>query len=229
MQRRLVPFVVGLVLLVTVAIATAALARVSGATPISVPTLIGMAQQEAINAAQTRGLTATVGDSRASPDPPGSVIAQSPAQGTLTTGPAHRTDGVERPGADPGAEHRRQRLEGREGDARRVRTGSTSVTREFNETVDKDVVLRVSPAPGLQVSPDTKLAVVRQRRPRARAGARRERQDLRRGQGRPGGQSTSPCRPRSRTSTTPSRRVTSSGPTRRPASPRRTARRSPCT
>src|SRR4051794_27326447 len=84
-QRRLVPFVVGIVLLITVAIATAALARVSGATPISVPTLIGMTEQDANNAAHARGFTVAIGRHRPAPDPPGRVIAQSPAQGVLTS------------------------------------------------------------------------------------------------------------------------------------------------
>jgi eukaryotic-like serine/threonine-protein kinase len=154
-----VPFVVGLVLLVTVAIATAALARVSGATPISVPTLIGMAQQDAINAAQGRGLTATVGPSRASPDPPGRVIAQSPEQGTLTTGRRVKLTVSSGPALIevPNVVNKVWQ------DAKATLTGANwlyTVTRETSETVDKDVVLRVSPAPGQPVSPDTKLAVV---------------------------------------------------------------------
>ncbi len=159
MQRRLVPFVVGIVLLVTVAIATAALARVSGATPISVPTLIGMAQQEAINAAQTRGLAASVGGSRASPDPPGRVIAQSPEQGTLTTG-RH----VELTVSSGPAPIEVPKIVGKVWqDAKAILTGANwlyGVTRETSETIAKDVVLRVTPAPGLEISPDTKLAVV---------------------------------------------------------------------
>jgi len=159
MQRRLVPFVVGLVLLVTVAIATAALARVSGATPISVPSLIGMAQQDAINAAQNRGLTASVGPSRASPDPPGVVIAQSPDQGTLTTarhivltvsnGPA--------PVQVPSIVGTLWK------DAEATLKGANwlfSVSRETSETVNKDIVIRVTPPPGQPVSPDTSLVVV---------------------------------------------------------------------
>ena len=158
MQRRLVPFVVGLVLLVTVAIATAALARVTGATPISVPTLIGMAQQEAINEAQARGLDASVGDSRASPDPPGRVIAQSPEQGTLTTG-RHIELTVS---SGPAPIEVPNIVSKQWKDAKAILTGAHwlyQTKREYNETIDKDVVLRVSPSPGLPVSPDTSLTV----------------------------------------------------------------------
>jgi beta-lactam-binding protein with PASTA domain/tRNA A-37 threonylcarbamoyl transferase component Bud32 len=158
MQRRLVPFVVGIILLVTVAIATAALARVSGATPISVPTLIGMTQQDAINAAQTRGLVASVGEPRASPDPPGRVIAQSPEQGTLTTG-RH----IELTVSSGPAPIEVPSIVGKQWkDAKAILTGARwlyETRREYNETIDKDVVLRVSPSPGLPVSPDTSLTV----------------------------------------------------------------------
>jgi eukaryotic-like serine/threonine-protein kinase len=159
-QRRLVPFVVGLVLLITVAIATAALARVSGATPISVPTLIGLTELEARNAARGRGLDISAVDRRAAPDPPGQVVAQSPGQGTLTTG-RHVTLIVSTGPAkisvpaivDQPWKVAKATLDG----AHWIYNASS---REFSETKAKDVVLRVSPSPGQPVTPDTKLNVV---------------------------------------------------------------------
>jgi len=143
---------------VTVAIATAALARVSGATPISVPSLIGMAQQDAINAAQNRGLTASVGPSRASPDQPGVVIAQSPDQGTLTTA-RHIVLTVSSGPAPVQVPNIVSKLWK---DAEATLKGANwlyTVKHETSETVDKDVVIRVSPSAGLQVAPDTPLTV----------------------------------------------------------------------
>jgi eukaryotic-like serine/threonine-protein kinase len=96
-QRRLVPFVVALVLLITVAIATAAFARVGGASPIPVPNFVGLTQQQARDLAQTQHVDLSFGAPQAKPDPAGTVVAQSPVPGksssshhvtlTLSSGP----------------------------------------------------------------------------------------------------------------------------------------------
>ncbi len=157
-QRRLVPFVVALVLLITVAIATAALARVSGATPISVPTLIGMAKQEAIASAQQRGLIATVAKNEPAPDPPGTVIDQSPDQGALTTGrhvkltvssgpaPVDVPNIVGQPWSK----------------AKATLIGANwlyRTKRVYNEVQPKDEVLSTTPGPGQPSSPDGTIVV----------------------------------------------------------------------
>src|SRR5262249_58419084 len=83
--RRLVPFVVGFVIIAVVALAASAFARVSGADTISVPGLIGRTSDEARHLAEQAGLTAVV-HAQASPDPRGTVIDQSPAPGRWTSG-----------------------------------------------------------------------------------------------------------------------------------------------
>jgi serine/threonine-protein kinase len=158
-QRRLVPFVVGLVLLITVAIATAALARVGGASPISVPTLVGLAQQDALDAARARGLVASVGGEQASPDPPGQVIAQSPEQGTLTTG--RRIKLTVSKGPAPVEVPALVGFQWKEAEQQLKAAHWLYTTKQqYDETHEKGIVLSTTPAHGQPVSPDTKLLVL---------------------------------------------------------------------
>ena len=84
-QHRLVPWVVLVVLLVTVAIAFAALARVSGAAPLPVPSFVGLTQQQATNAAVAQGSSACrLARPAPSPDPAGTVIDQAPKGGAFS-------------------------------------------------------------------------------------------------------------------------------------------------
>ena len=84
-NRRLVPYVVGAVLLVTVALAAVALAQVRG-TSIEVPGLVGLTVAEAEAAADAAGLDAEVVATVDAPDAEGTVIAQSPPGGEFTRG-----------------------------------------------------------------------------------------------------------------------------------------------
>jgi serine/threonine-protein kinase len=161
--RRLVPFVVGLVLLVTVAIATAALARVSGSAPIPVPNLIGLTQADAMARARTTdGLVARVGPQRAAPDPAGVVIDQEPSPGEMTTG--GRVTLIVSSGPAPLAIPNIVGKPWKQGKATLDKNGwlldGGAPKREYSDTVAKDVVIRVSPPPGQPVPPETPLAVV---------------------------------------------------------------------
>jgi beta-lactam-binding protein with PASTA domain len=71
-------------LIVTVALATAALAQVSSPKSISIPGLSGLTYDQAAQAAKTAGLTVTRGKDQASPDPKGTVISQSPQPGSFS-------------------------------------------------------------------------------------------------------------------------------------------------
>ena len=84
--RRLVPWVVAVVLVATVALAASAFARVGAATAISVPGLVGRTQASATSVAKHAGLSIGSIGHRAAPDPPGIVVSQSPQYGTFTSG-----------------------------------------------------------------------------------------------------------------------------------------------
>jgi beta-lactam-binding protein with PASTA domain/tRNA A-37 threonylcarbamoyl transferase component Bud32 len=158
-QRRLVPFVVGFVVLVVVVIATAAFAHVSGATPIPVHSYVGLSVQNATNAAHQDGLTSVGTRSRAAPDPPGTVVDQSPKPGAfsssrrvtliVSTGPPNvnvpsvvgqRWSDVEKQFKKDGWLY--------------------STQFPYNETVAKGFIVNVQPDPGKSVSPDTPLVVI---------------------------------------------------------------------
>jgi serine/threonine-protein kinase len=85
-QRRLVPFMVAFFVLLTVAIAAAALARVGGATPLSVPGLVGETNAQAIDAARAAGFVVKQGAGRPAPEPVGYVVDQDPKPGVFTSG-----------------------------------------------------------------------------------------------------------------------------------------------
>lgn len=83
-QRRLVPWVVAVVLILTVGLAAAALAQVGSGKALSVPGLQGLTVDQATAAAKKSGLSVSVGALKAAPDPKGMVIGQSPAAGSFT-------------------------------------------------------------------------------------------------------------------------------------------------
>ena len=77
-ERRLVPWIVAIVLIVTVGLAAAALAQVSSAKTVSVPGLAGLTIAQATQHAKAAGLDVAVGTTRAAPDPKGTVIDAEP-------------------------------------------------------------------------------------------------------------------------------------------------------
>jgi serine/threonine-protein kinase len=158
-QRRWVPLVVATVILITLALAAFFMARVGSAAALQVPSLVGMSGQKALATAQQDGFTATIGASRAAPDPPGTVIEQQPTAGALTgnrrvrlvvsSGPAKvavpnivdkQWDQVARPALD--------------------NAGLLyDVKQQFDESHDAGIVLAVNPGPNVQLAPDSRVQV----------------------------------------------------------------------
>jgi serine/threonine-protein kinase len=79
-SRRLVPFVVGLALVLVIALVAVALSRIGG-DPVAVPGLIGHTETAAAAAADAAGVDVRVASRRNSDDPPGTVIDQEPGPG----------------------------------------------------------------------------------------------------------------------------------------------------
>jgi len=158
-QRRLVPFVVAVVLLATVALAASAFARVSGATTLSVPGLVGRVEAEAEHIARQDGLSYHVSH-QVSPDPKDVVVGQSPGPGTWTavrqvglivsSGPAPVS--VPKVIGEPWAAAKKQL------DAIGFAYGTP--TAQYNGRFGANTVMSVSPPPGTSVAPDAPLAVV---------------------------------------------------------------------
>jgi len=82
--RRLVPFVVGFVIIAVVALAASAFARVGGATTISVPGFVGRTRDQAEQLAKANGLRVSF-RAQSSPDPSGTIFDQSPDPGAWTS------------------------------------------------------------------------------------------------------------------------------------------------
>jgi eukaryotic-like serine/threonine-protein kinase len=84
-ERRMVPWIVGIVLILVVGLAAAALAQVGTGKQFSVPGLRGLSLDQATVAAKNQGFTVTA-TNRTAPDPAGTVIEQTPAAGDFTRG-----------------------------------------------------------------------------------------------------------------------------------------------
>jgi eukaryotic-like serine/threonine-protein kinase len=84
-EKRLVPWIVGIAMILVVGLAAAALAQVSSGKQFSVPGLRGLSLTQATQAAKTQGFTVAT-TTRVAPDPVGTVIEQSPASGAFTSG-----------------------------------------------------------------------------------------------------------------------------------------------
>jgi beta-lactam-binding protein with PASTA domain/tRNA A-37 threonylcarbamoyl transferase component Bud32 len=160
-ERRLVPWIVGVVLILTAAVAAAALAQVGSATALAVPGLRGLTSEQAIAAAKSAHFDAKVADRRPAPDPKGTVIAQSPASGTFTGG---RTISLVVSSGPPpvavpsivGASWT---------DARKALDTAgllypAKPTTHSSETVPAGKVLSITPATGAKVAPDAQVQVV---------------------------------------------------------------------
>jgi serine/threonine-protein kinase len=79
--RRLVPFVVGLALVLAIALVAVALGHLGG-DPVAVPGLVGRTEAAAMAAAKHAGVDAKVVERRNAEDPKGTVISQSPSAGS---------------------------------------------------------------------------------------------------------------------------------------------------
>jgi serine/threonine-protein kinase len=160
-QRRLVPWIVGVVLILTAGFAAAALAQVGSAKTLAVPGLQGLTEAQAKRAAQRADFQAKVVDHRAAPDPAGTVIAQNPAAGTFTGGRtvtlvvSSGPPSVAVPAIlnKPWSEAKNQL------DFAGLLYPAKPTT-ESSETVPKGAVLRITPDAGTQVKPDQQVQVV---------------------------------------------------------------------
>jgi serine/threonine-protein kinase len=81
-RRRLVPFAVGLALVLVIALVAVALGQVGSGSDVAAPGLVGRTEQGALALARSAGVDAEVVDQRASDDPTGTVISQDPAAGS---------------------------------------------------------------------------------------------------------------------------------------------------
>jgi beta-lactam-binding protein with PASTA domain/tRNA A-37 threonylcarbamoyl transferase component Bud32 len=158
-HRRLVPLVVGIVLLVTVALAASAFARVSGASTISVPGLVGRTQAEATALAKHEGLSIGTVATQSASDPKGVVTIQSPAAGSFTSG---RTVNLvvstgPKPVEVPEVTGKPWSTVQKQLDDVGFTYGTTFV---FSDTVASGDVISVNPQAGKKIAPDAEIAVV---------------------------------------------------------------------
>jgi serine/threonine-protein kinase len=160
-ERRMVPWIVSIVLIVTVGLAAAGLAQVGSAKAISVPGLRGLNVAQATAAAKAAGLDISVGATRPAPDPKGTVIAQSPAGGvfsgsrrvTLVVSGGPPNVAVPNIRNAPWADAKRAL------DSAGLIYSNTPAT-EPSETIAAGNVLRVTPNVGAGVAPDATVTVV---------------------------------------------------------------------
>jgi eukaryotic-like serine/threonine-protein kinase len=157
-QRRLVPFVVGLVLLATVALAASAFARVSGASTLAVPAFTGRDATQAEQLARQQGLTYSV-SRQVAPDPKNVVVGQSPSAGSWTAG--HHVRLIVSAGPAPVSV---PSIKGQAWPAVEKQLDGvgfvTRVSSQYNTKLPANTVIGVKPVPGTRVAPDATLAVV---------------------------------------------------------------------
>jgi serine/threonine-protein kinase len=158
-QRRLVPFVVGFVIVVVVALAATAFARVGGATTISTPGLVGRTVEQARALAEDAGLSVTL-QSQAAPDPRNYVIDQSPDPGQWTSaGSVHLlvSSGPLKV-AVPDVIGQSWTRAKEQLDAIGFDYGTPR--REYSSTFPLDTVIRITPPGRAKLAPDAKIEVV---------------------------------------------------------------------
>jgi eukaryotic-like serine/threonine-protein kinase len=160
-ERRLVPWIVSIVLILVAGLAFAALAQVSSAKALAVPGLRGLTSEQAIAAARAQGLAATVGSRRAAPDPKGIVIEQSPGAGDFSSG--RRVTLVVSDGPAPVAVPKIVNVPWADAkkalDAAGLIYAATPATKH-DENVPAGNVLSVTPGVGAQVPPDGTVTVL---------------------------------------------------------------------
>jgi eukaryotic-like serine/threonine-protein kinase len=159
-ERRLVPWIVGIVMILVVGLAAAALAQVGTGKQFSVPGLRGLSLDQATLAAKNQGFTVRA-TNRTAPDPPGTVIEQSPAAGDFTSG--HRVQLVVSSGPAnvtiPSIVNAPWATAKRELDTAGLIYPANPPTQP-NELIAKGSVVRIKPDPGASVPPDQAVQVV---------------------------------------------------------------------
>jgi serine/threonine-protein kinase len=159
-QRRMVPFVVAFVMLVTVALAASAFARVSGATTIAVPGLVGRTEAVATELAKREGLSIGNVVDQPSSDPKGVVVHQSPQPGEFTSDGGTVSLVVSSGPAKVGVPvivNKQWSAAKKELDAIGFAYGTTGA---YNNKIPKGDVISVTPGAGALVAPDAELVVV---------------------------------------------------------------------
>jgi len=160
-QRRLVPFVVAIVVIITVAIAAAALAQVKGAKAIEIPGLRGMQLAAAQTAAQKAGVTLNRPTARNAPEPLGTVIGQNPAAGTYSSD--HHVSLVVSAGP---AKVTVPDVVNKQWNAARAQLDAAGLlyqnppAQQYSGTVPLGAVISERPASGQAVAPDSTVQVV---------------------------------------------------------------------
>jgi serine/threonine-protein kinase len=155
--RRVVPFVVAAVIAVTIVIAAAAMAQVGGSST-EVPGVVGYSLDAARAAADKAGFDVDVTE-KAAPDPPGTVIAQSPDGGSFTKGDTVRLTVSSGPPkiAIPEVNGKARA----DAAAALTAAGFTLApdVEEFNDGVAAGTVVSVDPAQGTEVGPDSQVTL----------------------------------------------------------------------
>ena len=158
-QKRLVPIIVALVVLITVVAAGFAVAQIRDVEPIQIPSFVGMTEAQAQTLARTEGVTLTV-ERREAPDPKGVIFDQDPDQGSfsddtdvklfVSTGPPKIAVPaiVNQPWTD----------------AKKTLDAAALLynepTQKFSDKFPVGVVMTVAPPVGTSVDPDRKLDIV---------------------------------------------------------------------
>jgi eukaryotic-like serine/threonine-protein kinase len=160
-ERRLVPWIVSVVLILTVGLAAAALAQVNSAKLVAIPGLRGLTVEQATAAARSEGLDVTIGATRAASVPKGYVIAQSPDSGAFSA--SRRVTLVVSSGP---ADVAVPAVQNQPWSAARTALDNAGLIHAANpptatsETVPAGDVLSVTPAVGSLVAPDTTVNIV---------------------------------------------------------------------
>jgi serine/threonine-protein kinase len=165
--RRLVPFFVAAALVLVVILGSVALANVTGGTRTEVPGFVGVPLETATAQADAAGFELEVAERTHAPDPPGTIISQSPRAGTFTDGervavvvsdgpaPVAVPDVVNQPQADA------------ENALRALGLVLAEPNTEYSDRVEAGRVISVEPSAGAQLPPESvvTLTVSRGRAP----------------------------------------------------------------
>jgi serine/threonine-protein kinase len=159
-NRRLVPWVVALVLAVTLITAGVALASIRGGTRVEVPGLVGFDVTVATEIAENAGLEVEVGEPENSPDPEGTIIAQSPSPGSFTDGDTVRIT----PSAGPAPVALPDVLNRPRAEAEAMLTDAgfrlLPAREEYHDTAAAGTVINVEPPVGTALAPESEVTLV---------------------------------------------------------------------
>jgi serine/threonine-protein kinase len=158
-QKRLIPLIVAIVVLLTVVAAGFAVAQIRSIDPIQIPGFVGMNEQQAQAAARAEGVTLTV-ERRQAPDPKGVIFDQDPDPGEFSSDTDVKVVVSNGPPqvAIPTIVGQPWRTAQKALDAAALLYNAP--TARFDDKAAKDTVLTVTPPQGTSVDPDRKLDIV---------------------------------------------------------------------